>query len=448
MSLGKKLQPIAESYCDDSRGIWKFERFIDEGNSAAVYLIAGSSSHAALKVYDPAFFQGNEGEASIRRLEAHNKFISHDCPTLVQFFDARIFGESAIVLMEYLPWRDLSKVVSRFPDDQILSTAQQVAVAAKFLSENGVCHRDIKPENIAISDDFHRAKLLDLGVLRVTDDPEGAGSDHEGKRPFLGTVQYSSPEYLIREEPDGINIFDALTFYQLGGVLHDLIMKHELFGTEKETGNKQIVGHAVHTKTPTIQSQTVDPNIILLARHCLLKDPRQRMQLVNWDSFLKFEDHAVDQNIATLGLDSHRLAHPEQPSAAEKEANRQTLTEIAKLLLEQINLVRARHELPPMRKSQYSESYSSVVAVIEILHRDSTGSIVSVNVNFLVESEIGSDVFSISIVSQSSSNAAQILTTLPMSEHRVGIEALQDVLADAMIREYALQIENHSKGIA
>ncbi len=440
MPLEEKLTPIAQKYCEESGGRWRYTQYINEGNSAAVFRIDSDDMAAALKVYDPIFFAGPNGNASIKRLEAHNKFIKHECPHLVQFYDARIFGDSAIVLMEFLPWQELADTVKNFPNNKILQVVQQIAEAAKFLDDHNVCHRDIKPENIAISDDFENAKLLDLGVLRVTDDPEGAGSDQYGKKPFLGTVQYSAPEYLLREEPDGVNIFDALTFYQIGAVMHDLIMKEEIYATEKATDNKHILAHAIYTQEVNISSNDVDPNIVLLAKQCLTKDPFTRTNLVTWDSFLNFGSDPVAANLSKLKISNSTSNDSADFSATQKEENRQLLIDATKCLLEQINLIRTKYGLPPLKKSRSSEAYDSVSTTIEILHRDGNGELVPVSMVLNLGMDVGSSVFSVTLISPDESREQSLLGTLPIESYESALETLQGVIAQSLLDEYAAQL--------
>jgi hypothetical protein len=66
---------------------------------------------------------------------------------------------------------------------------------------------------VAISHDFEHCTLLDLGVIR----PVGiAEITDERQRHFIGTLRYSPPELLIREEQDTPEGWRAITFYQLG----------------------------------------------------------------------------------------------------------------------------------------------------------------------------------------------------------------------------------------
>lgn len=134
-------------------------------------------------------------------------------------------------------------------------------------------------------------KLLDLGVARVfdvADGDEAAITDHNNLRPFVATAQYSSPEYLFRLDEPTPRLWKGLNFYQLGAVLHDLIMKSELFHDEVSLGNRWLVARAVLTKLPSFAD--LHPNRLAslkaLASRCLVKDLDTRLQLVNWHDFV------------------------------------------------------------------------------------------------------------------------------------------------------------------
>ena len=96
-----------------------------------------------------------------------------------------------------------SDIASATPHEELKERIgrQQVASAAKFLEDKGQVHRDIKPANIVIAKDFTKATLLDLGVLRPM--TNSGLTDSPGKKAFIGTLQYSSPEFLNRTEKKG-----------------------------------------------------------------------------------------------------------------------------------------------------------------------------------------------------------------------------------------------------
>jgi len=166
------------------------------------------------------------------------------------------------------------------PRDKIASILQQIASAAQFLEGKDLAHRDIKPENIAVFPDFSRAVLLDLGVLR----PFGDSSlTDEDARVFIGTLRYSSPEFLLRDERDTVEGWRAITFYQLGAVLHDLIMRRTLFKEFSEPF--AVLVEAVKNEKPEIHADDVPADLILLAQNCLIKSPDARLAMVSWNDF-------------------------------------------------------------------------------------------------------------------------------------------------------------------
>jgi hypothetical protein len=122
---------------------------------------------------------------------------------------------------------------------------------------------------------------LDLGVLR----PVGIAelTDDETQRHFLGTLRYSPPEYLLREERDDLEGWRAVTFYQLGAVLHDLLMQRRLFGDIIEPYARLV--QAVERDIPEVRAADVPADLVFLARNCLLKDVKLRLKFVSWKHF-------------------------------------------------------------------------------------------------------------------------------------------------------------------
>jgi serine/threonine protein kinase len=138
-------------------------------------------------------------------------------PHLVEIIDGGECEQSGLiyVVMELIEAPNLATVLSDVPRDRIWPMMAQLATAARFLEEHQLVHRDIKPDNIAISQDFATCKLLDLGVIR----PVGTAElTDETQRYFLGTLRYSPPEFLLRNEEDTPEGWRAVTFYQMGAV--------------------------------------------------------------------------------------------------------------------------------------------------------------------------------------------------------------------------------------
>ena len=80
----------------------------------------------------------------------------------------------------------------------------------------------------------------------------------------------------------------AVTFYQLGAVLYDLIERRPIFA-DHETPYARLVNAVQHTQ-PTFTHTDV-PDLVRVAQNSLVKSASVRLQLVNWEAFLQPEMH-------------------------------------------------------------------------------------------------------------------------------------------------------------
>jgi serine/threonine protein kinase len=272
---------------------WEGPEYIDHGNSAAVYRVVHPEyGRAALKVYDPVFFEGENALIESNRVALQEELKGHGHPNLIEILETAEVSEFGTwyLLMEFCPWASLEKRLADVPDDRIHHLLKQLTEAVRFLETKGLVHRDIKPANIVVSPDFDSLKLLDLGVLRKIAPEEGSGTDSDEKKRFIATAQYSPPEYLTREELPGAKGFTAINVYQIGAVLHDLIMKDQLFREDADTQNKYILYKAVTGKKPRIANPNVSVRLIGLCAQALDKDPARRVANVKLEDFLADAD--------------------------------------------------------------------------------------------------------------------------------------------------------------
>lgn len=308
------LKRIAVDFAATQPG-WSVPRYINAGASGAVFeLQHPAHGQVALKLYDPRFFQGANALIEQDRLRLQAQLTGQHHPNLITTIEtAPVPGHGTwFLLMDFLPWPDLSEVVADVPDDRVGALIAQLASAVLFLRERGLVHRDIKPANIGVSPDWSTLKLLDLGVLRAIGVEEGAGTDRDGQERFVATAQYSPPEYLAREEPPGEQGFDALNVYQVGAVLHDLIMKRPLFGEEAASLVKLRLYRAVLNDQPVIASAGVPPRLASLCRSALDKDPERRLAAVSVDDFSRAADDAeqVRRRLANRAMPPSAMPAP------------------------------------------------------------------------------------------------------------------------------------------
>ena len=226
----------------------------------------------------------------------------HGHPNLIDFFDTGEVEDTCFLLMEYFPWQSLDRRIDTIKREEIAGIISKIASAAEYLEGKNFVHRDIKSENILISDDRQEVKLLDLGVMRPISTHDSDGTDQGYELPFVATAQYSSPAYLFRDGPPTEDMWRALTFYQLGAVLHDLLMKRPLFDDEVRTRNKYRVAAAVLLTTPEVRAPDALSWLVALARNCLVKDDALRLNRISWNSFRPKERKNIDELRRKLGL--------------------------------------------------------------------------------------------------------------------------------------------------
>ena len=275
----------------DAQGGYSELRYLTSGGSAAVYAVQTDAGPRAFKAFNPAFLNGPCGSAERKRLELQRKLVGHGCSSLVQTFRVEVAEGTAFTEMEFVDWPQLTARLDAVPDASVVPLFTQLVAAVKYLDSMGIVHRDIKPENIHVAPDFSTLKLLDLGVVREVEQGDAADAaitDSGNLRPFLATAQYSSPEYLFRLDEPSPKLWKGLNFYQMGAVLHDLIMKRPIFHHEMGLGNRWLVARAVLTKVPSFDD--VDPNRLTnlksLASRYLVKELDSRVQLVSWEDFI------------------------------------------------------------------------------------------------------------------------------------------------------------------
>jgi hypothetical protein len=283
---------VAQRWCDARGAGWAVLDTAGRGGTAPVFTVQSPSGLLALKLYDPKFSEGKLGEESERRLTPQLELGLHDCPYLVRIHDGGRFEDRLYLLMDKAPGQELEKRLKDIPRASIRTIIDQVTVACIFLRQRGLSHRDIKSANIFISDDFSHVTVLDLSVLRDIYDPVGLGTDHGDTLPVVATSRYSPPEYLFRLLPASEELWHALDVYQIGGVLHDLIMREPMFEQDylltRDT-NRYRFAWIVATQDPVVQAVDVDADLVFLAKRALDKDWRRRSSLRLDD----FRDDAV-----------------------------------------------------------------------------------------------------------------------------------------------------------
>lgn len=262
---------------------WIIGDYIGSGKTAFVCEARNNKKKSAIKIFETDFLGEKEIEELKIRLERQLTLISKKHPNLIEIYGGGYSEDIKCyyLVMEYINAAPLSRLIKEIPRDKICTLVTQIASAAEFIESLDLAHRDIKPDNIVVNNDFSKAVLLDFGVIKPLGKDELTDSTNTHR--FVGTLRYSSPEFLFRLEENSRNGWRAVTFYQIGAVLHDMIMRVPIFEGQTEPFAKLV--HAIEYETPALFCEDVDPNLIHLARLCLLKPPNLRLRMINWDDF-------------------------------------------------------------------------------------------------------------------------------------------------------------------
>lgn len=218
-------------------GQYEVLEVLGEGGMGVVYLARQErpSRTIALKVVRPGLLTPR----MLRRFEHESQILGRlQHPGIAQVFEAGTAdsgaGPQPYFAMEYIRGATLTEHARAAG----LSTRARVELfipicdAVQHAHQKGVIHRDLKPGNILV-DAEGRAKVLDFGVARVTDDAaESAATMRTEAGGVVGTLAYMSPEQL---SGDPLAVDTRTDVYALGVILYELLSGRMPFDLERKT---------------------------------------------------------------------------------------------------------------------------------------------------------------------------------------------------------------------
>lgn len=252
-------------------------KLFDNGKSAAVFKAKGlDGNFYAVKIFDNDLIERFGHEIQEKRIEQEISLKGHKIPNLVKIIDGGKtqigFNEYYYIVMEFINGQNLKQFISSgtYDNSFLRKVVETLFNISEALLTKGIVHRDIKPENIMINEN-DEIILMDLGVLKLIGVPSFTDQD---EKQFVGTLRYAPPEFLTRNEEDSSDGWKSVNLYQIGGILHDLIMKKELFNEYTPYSNLVL---AIKEDPPTISNAGFPFSTIQLARDLLIKDWKKRL---------------------------------------------------------------------------------------------------------------------------------------------------------------------------
>lgn len=270
----KKLEDILKG-----RGFLDYTiiELINHGKSAAVFkAVSINNQLVAIKIFDDELIGRFGEDVQEKRISLERGLKNHNIPGLIKIIDGGYHIVDQInyfyIIMSFIEGVNLKEFIesNNYDSNFIKQVLGKLINVTEQLLNLNIVHRDIKPENIMV-DLGNEIILMDLGVMKEVGHPTYTDI---GERQFLGTLRYASPEFLLRTEEDSINGWRALNLYQIGAVLHDLIMKKPLF-SDKEPYTQIVI--SIKEQAPVISNESIPFNLIQLVRNLLIKDWKKRL---------------------------------------------------------------------------------------------------------------------------------------------------------------------------
>jgi serine/threonine protein kinase len=260
-------------------GNYRITGKIGQGGMGAVY----SAEHtllgrrAAIKVLLPEFCRNQEMVNRFFNEAKAATAIRH--PGIVEIYDFGYRGDgSAYIVMEYLEGESLYHRMQRIrplPVPAALFICSQISGVLAAAHAIGILHRDLKPDNIFLVPDpdvpgGERAKLLDFGIAKLTDDGESASI-----KTRTGVVM-GSPAYLSAEQCKGAGqVRDGSDLYSVGCILYEMLCGEPPFLAE---GAGEVIAQHIFREPVPLRQRVphVGPAIDELVSCLLAKDPANR----------------------------------------------------------------------------------------------------------------------------------------------------------------------------
>jgi serine/threonine protein kinase len=246
---------------------FEIERTLGHGGMGIVYLArqVRLDRLVALKVIRPELAHDEHFRS---RFQSESRTAaSIESPRVVTVFGAGEREGLVYVAMQYVPGRDLGRLISDagpMPAGDAAGLIAQVADGLDAVHAAGLVHRDVKPANVLVGEpetfgDAPTAFLTDFGLAKLAASTSGLTATGE----VIGTIDYMAPEQIEARRVDA-----RTDVYALGCVLFHAVTGQVPF-PERESSSKM---WAHLNEPPPGAGAKLDPVI----RRAMAKEPGDR----------------------------------------------------------------------------------------------------------------------------------------------------------------------------
>ena len=204
-------------------GPWRIEEEVGRGGMGVVYRGARADG-----LYDQAvavkLLRADAAEAARRFALERQVLADLDHPGIARLLDGGVTDDGRpFLVMAFVEGEPLDAYCERrgLGVADRLRLFLQVCDAVAYAHRHLVVHRDLKPSNVLVAEEAGRpqVKLLDFGIAKLLDAPEGDGAPvltQAAQRPF-------TPAYAAPEQVEGRAVTTATDVWGLGVVLFELL---------------------------------------------------------------------------------------------------------------------------------------------------------------------------------------------------------------------------------
>jgi eukaryotic-like serine/threonine-protein kinase len=254
-----------------------------------------------------------------------------DHPNIVRVYDFLASGDTTCIVMEYVPGRDLRRMISHetgpVPASRAIRLFKQVLAAVGYAHHfiyqdksgerhQGIIHRDLKPANILVTPE-DVVKVTDFGIVKV----RGVkGGTQMGFNP--GTPEYMSPEQARGRELDSRS-----DIYSLGVVFYEMLTGHVPFEDDGSGASSDYEIRRGHIELPVPSFSKYYPGISSelekITFKALEKNPDERYQTAT--QFLEILEEFEQTGFARII--GRTLGGRQTVMTSDRTTGRQKLTE-------------------------------------------------------------------------------------------------------------------------
>lgn len=273
----------ALAWMPDRIGSYRLSRRIGEGGMGVVFEAEQDQPRrrVALKVVHPLL----STPSVLKRFALESEILARlHHSGIAQIYETGTFdggsGEQPFFAMEFVEGIDLRSYAERENLDLSarLELVAEVAEAVQHAHEKNVIHRDLKPGNILV-DGSGRAKVLDFGIARVSDEATAIQTELTRSGQLIGTLSYMAPEQVDGERHA---ITGRVDVYSLGAIAYELLTgsrPHEVAGLSMSAAIRLILEGDIPRASSLNPALRGDVETIL--GKALEKDPKRRYATPN-----------------------------------------------------------------------------------------------------------------------------------------------------------------------